>query len=293
MNTFTPCFPPVILEKCLDLAKNLADKKTGNATLEINLGASRFSFSMDHSSPIQTGSSRQDILKKKRKKSPSDRRRDSLRRENHLERKRNPSPPGVSSSNPVSTSSMEISDSPQVPVIIEEPVTNTSDTVEVEPVPVINATRNESEIKDDDDDDDDDDDNASNSMISINEEPTQILDLPPAISPINSPLKCNKNHEEMKEEIHFLFCAKDQATAKRLAKPYQRHHESKYIGPHPKNKHHFYFSSYVSPANLSGFKEACAWNDHFLFARVVSEKKNYQPTEPPHCQACRIHHRKN
>jgi len=278
MNTFTPCFPPVILEKCLDLAKFLADKKTGNATLEINLGESRFSFSMDHPSPIQTGPSRQDFMKKHRKKSPSDRRRDNLRRENHLERKRNLSPPDVSDSKSTSAPS----DSPQVPVI-KEPVHNEPDTEEVEPIPAMITTRNESEI----DDDDDDDDNASNSMMSINDKSTKILAPPPLISPINSPLKSNNI-----EEIRFLFCAKNQVEATKLAAPYQRHHQSKYIGPHPNNKHHFYFSSYVTSANLDGFKEACSWNDEFLVARVVSEKKNYQPTEQPHCQACRIHHHK-
>ena len=40
-------------------------------------GRRRFSFSVDHGSQVQTGSPSQVLMKKPRKKSPSDRRRDS------------------------------------------------------------------------------------------------------------------------------------------------------------------------------------------------------------------------
>ena len=117
MNSFTPCFPPVILEKCLDFAKYLTEKKTGKASLEINLGTSRFAFSMDQTSQIQTGSSSQDHPKKlRKKKSPSVRKRDSLRMEKHLENKRKATPPANSSSSNNSTTPAELNQE----VLIEE-----------------------------------------------------------------------------------------------------------------------------------------------------------------------------
>lgn len=66
----------------------------------------------------------------------------------------------VSDSNSTSTPSMEILDFSQVPVT-KEPVTNASDSLEVEPVPVMITTRNESKTNNDNSDDDDDINNKS------------------------------------------------------------------------------------------------------------------------------------
>ena len=136
MTTFIPCFPPVILEKFLDLAKYLADMKTGKASLNINLGSSRLSFSVDHAPHLQTGTPSQLKKKKLRKKSPSDRKRDSLRREKFLEEKRRSSPPAESSSSDDPNPYTEIAQE----TVIEESqsianITEDMDTVE-EVVPV-------------------------------------------------------------------------------------------------------------------------------------------------------------
>ena len=47
-SSFTPFFPPLILEKCLDLAKLITENKTGRANLKINLGNSRFNFAFEN-----------------------------------------------------------------------------------------------------------------------------------------------------------------------------------------------------------------------------------------------------
>ena len=203
MNTFTPCFPPVILEKFLDLAKYLADKKTGKASLDINLGTSRLSFSVDHASHLQTGTPSQDLPKKLRKKSPSDQKRDSLRMEKHLEKKRNSTPPADSPSSNNSTPPAEIAQEN----VIEEPpsftnITEDMDTVEEiveEIVPV--KSRNKTEANDE----------SKNLSLT-----SPILHPPPIISPLKSPVTPPKKsfdlddpndwpHELSSENSEFLI----------------------------------------------------------------------------------------
>ena len=123
MSSFTPCFPPVILEKCLDIAKLIAQKKTGKATLEVNLGSSRFNFSCDNSFKIQTGPSRQDHWKKNtRKKSPSDYRRNARRLEKFLEEKR-------SSAHLVASAEQTSADTSTLSVISETPLIDNGDSI--------------------------------------------------------------------------------------------------------------------------------------------------------------------
>jgi len=265
MNTFTPCFPPVILEKCLDLAKYLAEKKTGKATLHINLGTSRFDFSVDHASDLQTGSPSLVIPKKLRKKSPSDRKRSFLRREKFLEEKRNASPPVDSPLSDNPNTSAEIS---QEPVIEESPlVTNNSEDMDIveENVPV-NSPRNDTETKDD----------------------LQNLS-PPAhspISPANPPLK-----DDTFEEIRILLCSKNKSTATRLAKHFPR---AQFMDSHPTSKnHHFFFKVQINSSNLTKFKnDIHEFNDemNLIMIRVLSEKKNYRPEEQNHCRECDHRH---
>ena len=95
MSNFTPNFPPVLLEKCLDLSKYIAEK-TGKATFEINLGTSRFFFSVDNSYQGPAGAAKRGPGQTFKRKSPSDRKRDALRKEKFLLNKRNSSPPSAS-----------------------------------------------------------------------------------------------------------------------------------------------------------------------------------------------------
>ena len=153
MSAFTPCFPPLILEKCLDLAMYVAQEKIGKATLEVNLGSSRFNFSIDHSSSqsIQTGPTSQAPVQKTRKKSPSDHRRSALRLKNFLEMKRTslhqpeaPSKPSIDSSN--------ISETSEAPLIDSEDVEHVMDTdpgiqVDIEESVAENVLENESRNK--------------------------------------------------------------------------------------------------------------------------------------------------
>merc|ERR1719319_502820 len=146
----------------------------------------------------------------------------------------------------------------------EVPVNPSVSILETAEVPVNLCTRNNSEISDD----------ASNLMMSTTN------DLPPAISPITSPIKSHSKLSN-KEEILFLFCAKDQATASKLAKAYiAADPSSKYVGPHPNNKkHHFFFSTFIDSEDISILTKEIdrIGNKDFLSIRVVSEKKNYHP----------------
>ena len=144
MSSFTPLFPPVILEKCLDLAKLITENKTGRANLKINLGNSSFDFSFENStSKALTGTT--GMARKLKKKSPSDRRRDILRKQQFLEKKRNSCP---DNSSPSTASSTNV---PADPATQEHPrnaeasnsLDNLEEFTEAEvPDPVENTTRN-------------------------------------------------------------------------------------------------------------------------------------------------------
>ena len=229
MSSFTPSFPPLILDKCLDLARYIANEKAGKAALEVNLGNSRFNFSIDFSSNIRTGRSSPGSNSKK--KSPSDQRRDARRKQQFLEKKRTSSPP--SPVTPLDPSSLNPSVAPSsltVNPVIEEFLPNIEASEDMETmeeivekqdsIPVISPTRNVSNG---------DCGSVSASRIPLKNE--QIKDLPRAISPINSPMK-NDNLEE----IHLLICAPNIKEATKHSKDYL---QSTFVGPHQKNKHHF------------------------------------------------------
>ena len=110
MSSFTPFFPPLIMEKCLDLAKLITENKTGRANLNINLGNSSFDFAYENSSSkALNGTS--STARKSKKKSPSDRRRDVLRKQQFLEKKRSSCPENVS---PSTASSTNVSADPTI-----------------------------------------------------------------------------------------------------------------------------------------------------------------------------------
>ena len=163
-RSFTPFFPPLILEKCLDLAKLITENKTGRANLKINLGNSRFDFAFENSSSSKAPDGISNKARKSKKKSSSDQRRDFLRRQKFLEKKRSScpenTPPLSASSNP------SLANVSAQPAIKESPLN----------AEVSNDTETLEEIVDT---------NTSNPVI----ENTRIMevDVPPPISPISSP----------------------------------------------------------------------------------------------------------
>jgi len=300
-----PTLPPAFLESCLAFSKQLYTMKSGVAKLEVS--PSHFVFSMNQiPGNKEAGPTFTDPIK--RKKTPSDLRRNAERIRKFLENKkltassgtsalsqspvisplgtssieppnkdeeqipneRNISSPAESSSNPSSTPPMDLSENSEIMDIVDETL------------PVNLCTRNNSETKDDD---------VSHSTAS-NEQHQE--DLPPAISPINSPIKSDAEQISDKEEIRLLFCAPNQAAASKLA---QKYSQAKYIGTHPSNKrHHFYFSAFFNSAKLKqpSFKEAImsSSSEDFLQFGVVSEKTIYEPEHLLHCAKCRSHHLK-
>ena len=190
---------------------------------------------MDQTSQIQTGSSSQDYPQKlRKKKSPSVRKRDSLRMEKHLRNKRNATPQANTPSSKKSTPPTELN---QEVVIRESPLISNNaedmDTAE-ETVPenkpkdklITQETVNEPALE-------------TRNSVAVNLQTKDIADPGPETSDINSEmidaaltqmetplimLAINSpkqgqppiNKEQLqKKEIHFLICASDQAGAKK------------------------------------------------------------------------------
>jgi len=291
------CLPPPLLEKCLDLSKEFAQKKNGQFKLEIKLGTSNYFCSIDHSTSKQTGSASQ--FEKKKKKSPSDQRRSALRREKFLENKRNENLHPVASSPKPPSSDLSkvsfISETPMTTDTIEAMATDCSDQATLqEPTLVINDARNSAnEVPE-----------MSQPMnYVINKVPVinrtgehkeetnekMIDEPPPLISPISSPSPKNKN-PPLNYEVHLLICASDQvAASKKIDK------KLNYLGPHPRNHNHFRFSTHHDEKTINNLKNPQTLN--FMSKsfgiqsiRMVSENKNYLPDKQFHCQDCRNKH---
>ena len=159
-----PFFPPLILEKCLDLAKLITENKTGRANLKINLGNSRFDFIYENASSSKAPSGISNKARKPKKKSPSDRRRDVLRRQKFLEKKRSSCPQNTSPSTASSApSSANVSAEPA----IKEYSLNAEASIDTESLEEIIETETSYPVNDD----------------------TRIMDadVPSPISPISSP----------------------------------------------------------------------------------------------------------
>ena len=217
MSTFTPFFPPLILDKCLDLAKYITEEKAGKAALEVNLGGSRFSFSADFSSTNRTGRSSQGF--KLKKKSPSVLRRDAARKEKFLEKKRIASPPtSVLPPDPSSTS--------PTPCV---------DTATVTAKPVIEE--------------------GSSSMEASEDTETMDMIVDEVSVPVKTPPRNTSNSDDgiddSKETI-LIFCAPNKRTAIKLAK--QNFSKAKYIGQqssYSESQHHFGFQVSLKPTDFS------------------------------------------
>jgi len=303
----------IILNSCQEFTKQCLN--TGSAftfSLTIWNGIS-YKFSNPH--PKQDQDCRNanwtNAISTQRKKTPSQHRRDRRRWEDHQQQKSSSTPasghlsqeaghqPSVSGFQspvagfqpPVAGIQPPATGHPQDPVdlsmksttpVIEEPLpkpenSDAMDTLEEEVEdPVMDETRITSEAID----------GASNSLMSLNNETLRKNDVPPLISPINSPVKAL-------EEIRLLFCASDEAEARSLSN--RKFPHSKYIGPHPKNHHHHLFSFQPTSADLQFLKmnlNYLSMKFNLITFRIISENKNYHAEQKHHCQECQTRHHK-
>jgi len=286
-----PTLPPALLEDCLAFSKQLYALKSGVAKLEVS--PSHFLFSMNQfPGKKETGSTFSKSQHIRRKKTPSDLRRNALRKAEHLKKKNLPKetviPPATtevplidpnpgagenSSRSFIDMSSDTTEDSVNSSMesdtsVIDEQPTNTENTdamdtlEETVNVPVINQTRNTTETNL----------GTSDSTVTMEDEPLQ---------------------RNAKEEIQLLFCSSDEATAKQLSN--HNFPKSKYLGPHPKIKNHHFFSIHPTSADVPYLKKDLNYLNkkvNLITLRVLSENKNYFPDQQNHCLECRANHRK-
>lgn len=278
-------FPPVFLEKCLDITKELSLMKTGAAKLEVNLGFSKFSFSIDHSSDSQAGSSnlKKPWIQKKKKKSPSDLRRNALRLEKFLEDKKKLSQPEASTTAVSSPSTADVSSpstediSADLSVISETPLTLENEAMELETeisIPSIDKETVESpdpDCLDTRNSDESSDGESSDDESSENDETTEIA--------VDSHV-----------EVNFLFCTADQSTAVKQSVNFPRSSFT-FHRPHPRNKNHFMFSAFLDQNKLNLLKTQTASFKEINLVKihVKSENKYYMPDKQHHCKECKHH----
>ena len=110
------------------------------------------------------------------------------------------------------------------------------------------------------------------------------IDIPPAISPINSPVKPN---ETPTEEVRVQICAPDQPTAENVAK--SQLPQSRYMGPIKTSKLHFFFSAQFTPQEILQMKKdlkkliKLPKNIQIVNFYVFNEDKVYDPEEKHNC----------
>ena len=117
------------------------------------------------------------------------------------------------------------------------------------------------------------------------------LDIPPAISPINSPLK----KKESKEEIHLIFCAIDERKAFKLLNKLPYFQNPKYVDS-KENPHHFIFSVHLKTSDIPDLKNAMDEINkkvNLIQFQVSSNQLNYFPRQPNHCRECQDNHFKS
>jgi len=289
-----PTLPPFFLDSCLALSKHLYAMKSGSARLEAS--PSHFLFSVDHPPGNKetglSGSYGPFEIRKTKKKSPSDFKRDARRREEHLARKRSSCQPAASSpSNPTQPtdppSSADLSVISETPMIVENSdvmETESSEdlplieleTPEVlvtcveEAIPVISTTRKNSEpnevlV------------NESRNLTKTNNDDSTIKqDLPPD-QPENAWL----------HEVHIMICAPSKAAAKKRSHQFPR---SKMISAHPSNKkNHFMFSTNVNDEYITKLKSNINKFEDLLHFNVKSSNEDFHPDHDHlhHCQQCK------
>ena len=110
------------------------------------------------------------------------------------------------------------------------------------------------------------------------------LDIPPAISPLNSPDKVTEKPLADDEDIAILkFCAINENEATKLSKRFFP--QSQFMQVSKNNSNHFLFKSDVSIHDIPHIIESMNKTKMILF-KVTSDKKTYTPDLPHHCHLC-------
>ena len=108
------------------------------------------------------------------------------------------------------------------------------------------------------------------------------LDIPLAISPLNSPNKVIEKPLAEDEDIILLsFCATNEFEANKLSK--QFFPQSRFMAVSKKNSKHFFFASDI---NISDIPHIIESNNKIKMVLFKINKKTYAPDLPHHCREC-------
>ena len=284
MTYFLPTLPPTILERCLAFSEQIYVMKPGTVKFEVS--PSHFVFTMnqnpakDYQNPAKdSGDSfpHPPPLYKK-KKTPSDLRRNALRKAEFLKRKN--SDPQAEAKNPLDTA---VSNPPTTPkhedcpkkdepkedsdkdVLSESTLMDTSPVdVVLQPLSPVNKAR----------------------KSSVNSEIANKREIPPSISPSKSP---KKETEETKDEIiHLSFCATNESEAAKKAK-HNGFQNPQFLLVSNKNPNHFFYSCKVKSSIIPQIIEIMNYRENGpVQLRIVSTKKTFSPEILNHCQECQV-----
>ena len=219
----------------------------------------------------------------RKSKTPSQRRRDQRRWEQHQENKTKPAA-GISQSSeqPLSEKPPPIVASrPVTPVMDSSPLTDAANSspldltttsgssfpMEVDiPIPVIPRPLPD-KAKD------------SEEISSILKDSMQP---PPMLSPLTSPIQ-STSAKAAKLDVQLLFCTKNEEEAAIYEKCLQRSNFTS-KGPHPRNPHHFMVSVQLDQKQINDLKTV---EGGLIKLRVESENKSYLPAKVIHCKECK------
>ena len=298
MISHLPTLDPALLERCLALSEQLA-MKSGAAKLEIS--PSHFVFSVNQfPGNKETGATSSTSTKLKRKKTPSDMRRNTARQAKFLKEKNLAK--SSSSKSPVNQS-----DITEVPLDLSKPSTTIPDEIpdEISQENSSDSTkesRSSNEI-------------SRNILPRNNSSETEVhmeVDQPSSMNtPLPSPAQPKNTDQEGKHpkevdlnsdverkcatsnptnksltELHLSVCSADQEESYQFGNKFKR---STYLGPHPRNKNHFLYAVHLDDINVNHMKTMInEFNEkkNLIKIRIPSENKNYFPDKQNHCQEC-------
>ena len=249
-------------------------------TVKLEISPSHFVFTMNQNPVKDSGISfPHPPPLPKRKKTPSDLRRNALRKAEFLKRKN--SVPQAETKNsrdiPVPTlptnittprnekfsDKVDLKEDSNKEILSESTLKKTSPMdVDLQPSSPVNNTR-------------------KNSQIS---EIANKLKIPPAISPLNSPDKVFEKPLKEDEDIALLsFCATNEIEATKLSK--QFFPQSRFMQVSKKNPNHFFFQSDI---NLSDNPHVTDSINKIRMVLFKVNEKTYTPDLPHHCRECQV-----
>jgi len=274
-----PTLPPAFLERCLALSEQLFAMKSGAAKLEIS--PSHFVFSVSHFPGVkETGPTFRKTNDFKRKKTPSDMRRNAARLAEHLKNKNL-----AKSSNPSSTDATITHPSTLIlPTSTEEspPISTKEDSSETakESPPSKATPRN----------------NPPGSTAASEIEADMEVDQAPPFIPSQAhpkkdvPVNESRNSPAQPEELYqvqIMICAPNKTAAKRRSEQFPN---CSHIIPHASDKkHHFYFSINANAEYVSKLKTNINKFEDVWLLHVTNEEEKFLPDDDDlhHCQQCK------